>query len=71
MAADLSVRATGSAPLHYIACTLLIVCACCSKVVDAMHRPHRYDSVYPLSYMFTYFVTVCTFPTCSFLQPWT
>ena len=33
----------------------------CREVIDAMYRPHRYDSVYPFSYLFTYFVTV-SFP---------
>ena len=32
--------------------------ACCSEVIDAMYLPSKYDSVYPFSYMFTYFVTV-------------
>ena len=30
----------------------------CSELIDAMFKPSRYDSVYPLSYMSTYFVTV-------------
>ncbi|KAK9796248.1 hypothetical protein WJX73_001881 [Symbiochloris irregularis] len=28
------------------------------ETIDAMYRPHRYDTVYPFSYLFTYFVTV-------------
>ena len=30
----------------------------CSEVIDAMFQPSRYDSVYPYSYLYTYFVTV-------------
>lgn len=30
----------------------------CSEVIDAMFQPSRYDSVYPFSYMYTYFVSV-------------
>ncbi|CAL5229390.1 g12708 [Coccomyxa viridis] len=28
------------------------------EVIDAMYKPSRYDSIYPLSYIFTYVVTV-------------
>ena len=30
---------------------------CCSEVIDAMFQPSKYDTVYPFSYLYTYFVS--------------
>ena len=44
--------------------SLSLVACVCSEVIDVMFQPSRYDTVYPFSYMYTYFVTVSnSFPT--------